>query len=79
MILYFIIINLISFILYGFDKYQAIKSKRRISEYHLFVFAFFGGGIGSLLGMKFFHHKTKKIRFWVLNIRKAVSEWLTAS
>ena len=68
MIYYFITINIISFILYGYDKRMAIKGKRRISEYHLFVFAFFGGSIGSLLGMKVFHHKTKKLSFWIVNI-----------
>ena len=68
MIYYFVVINVIAFFLYGYDKMIAIKGKRRISEYHLFVFAFFGGGIGALLGMKVFHHKTKKVGFWVLNI-----------
>jgi len=65
---YLIGINLITFILYGIDKNYARKNKYRISEYTLFVFSFFGGGIGSLLGMKIFHHKTKKPIFWVLNI-----------
>ncbi len=68
MIYYFIIINVVTFLLYGYDKYMAIKGKRRISEYHLFVFSFFGGGIGSILGMKVFHHKTRKLIFWILNI-----------
>ena len=68
MIYYIIIINIISFILYGYDKYLAIKGKMRISEYHLLVTSFFGGSIGSIIGMKVFHHKTKKIKFWILNI-----------
>ncbi len=68
MIYYLIIINIISFFLYGFDKYMAIKDKRRISEYHLFVVSLFGGCIGAILGMKIFHHKTRKIKFWVLNL-----------
>ena len=67
MIYYLIIINLISFILYGIDKYKAIKNKYRISEYSLLVFSFFGGSIGSLIGMKVFHHKTKKLSFWAIN------------
>ena len=68
MIYYFVIINIISFVLYGFDKYMAIKGNFRISEYHLLVTSFFGGCIGSIIGMKIFHHKTKKRKFWILNI-----------
>ena len=68
MVYYFIIINFIAFFLYGYDKKMAINRKQRISEYHLFVFAFFGGGIGALVGMQVFHHKTRKIGFWMLNI-----------
>ena len=67
MVYYLIIINVIAFLLYGIDKYLAIKGNRRISEYHLLTFSFFGGSIGSLLGMRVFHHKTKKIKFWILN------------
>lgn len=68
MVYYLIIINIISFLLYGYDKSMAIKGKRRISEYHLLIFSLFGGCIGSIIGMKVFHHKTKKIKFWILNI-----------
>ena len=68
MIYYIITINIISFILYGIDKYYAIKKKRRISEYHLLVFSVLGGGIGSIIGMITFHHKTLKIKFWLINL-----------
>ena len=68
MVYYLIIINIVAFLLYGYDKRMAIKGKDRISEYHLLVISLFGGCIGSLLGMKIFHHKTKKTKFWVLNI-----------
>ena len=68
MIYVFLGINVLTFILYGVDKYLAKKNMYRISEYTLFVLSFFGGGIGAILGMKVFHHKTKKISFWILNI-----------
>ncbi len=68
MVYYLIILNIISFFIYGFDKRMAIKGNRRVSEYHLLVLSLFGGCIGSLLGMKVFHHKTKKLKFWILNI-----------
>lgn len=68
MIWYLIGINLVTFLLYGIDKYCAKNKLYRISEYSLFTFSFFGGCIGSLLGMKIFHHKTKKLKFWIINI-----------
>ena len=68
MIWYLLGINIFSFIIYGVDKLLAVKKLFRISEYSLFILTIFGGGIGSLLGMKVFHHKTKKKVFWIINI-----------
>ena len=68
MVWYLIGINILSFIMYGLDKSLARRKMYRISEYSLLALSFFGGSIGSLLGMKVFHHKTKKILFWILNI-----------
>ncbi len=64
--IYFIIINIISFIFYGYDKYCSIKKLWRISEYHLLGLGLIGGGIGSLLGMLIFRHKTKKPLFLIM-------------
>ncbi len=64
--IYFIIINIITFIFYGYDKYCSIKKLWRISEYHLLGLGLIGGGIGSLLGMLLFRHKTKKLIFKIL-------------
>lgn len=68
MIWYLLGINIFSFIIYGVDKLLAVKKLFRVSEYSLFILTIFGGGIGSLLGMKVFHHKTKKLIFWIINI-----------
>ena len=68
MIWYLLGINIFSFIIYGVDKLLAVKKLFRVSEYSLFILAIFGGGIGSLLGMRVFHHKTKKKVFWIINI-----------
>ena len=68
MVYYLIGVNLISFIIYGIDKYNAVHKYYRVSEYSLFCLSIFGGAIGSLIGMKVFHHKTKKLLFWVVNI-----------
>ena len=65
---YLIIINLICFCFYGLDKFLACKHLTRIPEVVLFFISLIGGSLGALLGMKVFHHKTKKIKFWVFNI-----------
>lgn len=67
MIKYLIIINIITFIMYGIDKQQAIKNNYRISETTLLTLSLIGGSLGSILGMIIFHHKTKKIKFKLLN------------
>ena len=58
-IVYVVMMNLVSFALMGIDKYKAKKKAWRIPEATLFLFAIFGGSIGSILGMFLFHHKTR--------------------
>ncbi len=55
--------NIAVLALYGFDKYQAKRHRRRISEKVLMLSTILLGGVGALLGMIIFHHKTKKLRF----------------
>lgn len=57
-----IIVNLLSFLLCGIDKYLAIQNKRRIPEQMLFFFSFLGGCFGFLLAMFLFHHNNKRKR-----------------
>jgi len=66
-IIYLIIINIISFLLYGLDKYKAIKQAWRIPESLLLTISLLGGSTGSILGMIIFRHKTKKIKFKICN------------
>ena len=65
LVYYLILVNLAAFILYGADKSFAKKGARRIPEKTLLLWAFLGGSIGALLGMKLFHHKTLKPKFAV--------------
>mgnify|MGYP004520458429 FL=1 len=60
---YLIIINIIAFGMYGIDKQKAIKKQWRIPEAQLLAVAAIGGSAGALLGMQFFHHKTRKWKF----------------
>jgi uncharacterized membrane protein YsdA (DUF1294 family) len=62
----FIFWNVITFALYGMDKYRAKNNKWRISEATLIACAFLMGGIGSFLGMQIFRHKTKHMKFRIL-------------
>ena len=62
-IIYLIIINLIAFLAMYIDKRKAKRGNRRIKEMTLFTLVFLGGGIGGILGMYTFRHKTKKPAF----------------
>ncbi|BDU24141.1 MULTISPECIES: DUF1294 domain-containing protein [unclassified Flavobacterium] len=64
-LLYFLFINIVLFILAGYDKYLARKNKRRIPENTLFFLQTIGGTIGLLTAMFFFKHKTSKTSFIV--------------
>ena len=66
LIVYLVIINIVTFLLFGIDKRRAIKNKWRISEAMLLISSLIGGVIGGLFGMSVFHHKTKKIKFRIL-------------
>ena len=63
LVIYLIIINLISFYVMGLDKYRAKHKMWRIPERTLFLLAFIGGSVGSILGMYLFRHKTKHAKF----------------
>ena len=54
-----IIINIFSFFQMGFDKRRARRHEWRVPEAHLFLSALAGGSVGSILGMRVFHHKTR--------------------
>lgn len=60
---WFLVINLIAFCSMGRDKRRARNGEWRIPEATLFLQALLGGSIGSILGMAFFHHKTRKLKF----------------
>ena len=63
--IYLVVINLAGFISMAVDKSKARRNKWRIPEATLFLFAVFGGSLGCYLGMRVFHHKTQKPRFYI--------------
>ena len=64
-LIYLFLINLTAFSIYGIDKYKAKHRQWRIPEATLLLSAALGGSVGALLGMRLFHHKTKKPRFFI--------------
>ena len=60
---YLLAANVVTFILYGMDKYKAKKAKWRISETTLLTLAAIGGSIGAWAGMRIWHHKTMHKKF----------------
>ena len=59
------VMNLVSFALMGIDKRRARRGAWRISERALFMTTACFGGLGGVLGMKVFHHKTQHWYFRV--------------
>ena len=59
------VMNLVSFALMGIDKLRARRGAWRISEKALFLTTACFGGLGGVLGMKVFHHKTQHWYFKV--------------
>lgn len=57
--------NAFTFCLYGIDKYKAKHGAWRIPEKTLLTFTWLLGGVGALVGMRVFHHKTRHCAFAV--------------
>ncbi|MCM1158688.1 MAG: DUF1294 domain-containing protein [Bacteroidales bacterium] len=66
LISYYLVINILTYGLYGLDKWKAKRGYWRIPEKVLLGTAFLGGAAGAAAGMGRFHHKTRKIRFKLL-------------
>ena len=79
--LYWTTANLLAFALMGLDKRRARRGCWRISEKALFFFPVLGGSLGGMLGMYFFHHKTRHWYFQyglpaILIAQLALGLWL---
>ena len=60
---YFILINIITFIVYADDKRRARRGLWRTSESTLVLLAVAGGSVGAVLAMLLLRHKTRHTRF----------------
>lgn len=62
-LIYLLFITIVTFLLFGLDKWKAKHTKWRLSEQMLLSLAILGGSIGAWLGIKIFHHKTLHAKF----------------
>ena len=74
LLIYLLIINVAAFVIYGVDKYKAQNDLWRIPEKTLLLLAVAGGAAGAFLGMRIWHHKTKK-RTFVLVVPLCLLFW----
>ena len=65
LLLYLLAVNIIGFLAMGIDKFKAKKGYWRIPEGTLMTICLIGGGIGTIVGMYTFRHKTKKLKFTI--------------
>lgn len=65
---FFGIMGLVTFVLYGVDKYKAVRHKWRIPEKVLLGFSLCGGFIGSWIGMFVFRHKIRHLKFYIVSV-----------
>ena len=70
-----LMINLLLFVLMYSDKKRARKRKYRVPEKYLLILGLIGGGLGGILGMQLFRHKTKHRYFYLIYIM-GISIWL---
>lgn len=65
LLVYLLIINIFTFLLYGADKYKARRGEWRIKEAVLLGLAAIGGSPAAWIAMYMFHHKTRKPKFYI--------------
>ena len=68
----YLLLSILTFILYCIDKRRAIHQQWRIPEFTLHLFELMGGWSGALFAQKIIRHKNKKqsyqVVFWLIVI-----------
>ena len=63
LIYYLLAVNVLTFIVYGVDKWKAQRGQWRVPEATLMGLAALGGSVGAWLAMQLFRNKTQKRKF----------------
>jgi uncharacterized membrane protein YsdA (DUF1294 family) len=63
---YLFIINIISIIIFSYDKYKAINVKQRVPERILHYLEILGGVFGIIITMYIIHHKNSKAKYYLI-------------
>lgn len=63
LMMWLLMVNVLTLLIYGADKLAAQKAWRRVPEFTLLVFGFVGGWPGAIIGQQIFRHKTQKQPF----------------
>lgn len=62
-VLYYLLMNILTYILYAMDKKRAIRRQWRVPESVLLGLSLLGGCVGAFIAMHNYHHKTRHWRF----------------
>lgn len=84
LILLFVVFNVITFAVFGYDKFLARAKRQRISEKTLLTLVMAGGSVGAVFAQKIFRHKTQKYPrlFWIILVIQLVifeASWIYAN
>ena len=63
LIYYLFAVNVLTFIVFGVDKWKAQRGRWRVPEATLMGLAALGGSVGAWMAMQLFRHKTQKKKF----------------
>jgi uncharacterized membrane protein YsdA (DUF1294 family) len=77
-------LSLLTWLLYGWDKWMAKTGRPRVSERALHTWTILGGFVGAIAGQWLFRHKTRKLSFVVsawgsLVVHVAAWAWILSS
>lgn len=72
--IYMVIVNLITFSLYGYDKYLSTTKKIRVPESLFHTLAMMGGSVFAYIAQVLFNHKTKKQPFQAIYLVICISQ-----
>ena len=68
LVAYVLGLGLSTFLIYGYDKRQAVRGSARVPESALLALALIGGALGGWAGMLIWRHKTQHTIFWITQV-----------